>query len=39
MLASGMTEEEILRDYPYLKADFASVYAYASQIGRERMSR
>jgi uncharacterized protein (DUF433 family) len=40
MLASGMTEDEILRDYPYLeKADFPAVYAYASQAGRERMSR
>lgn len=40
MLASGMTENEILRDYPYLeKADFPAVYAYASQAGRERLSR
>ena len=40
MLASGMTEEEILSDYPYLeKADFPAVYAYASQVGRERKSR
>lgn len=40
MLASGMTEDEILRDYPYLeKADFSAVYAYASQTGRERNSR
>jgi len=40
MLASGMTEDEILADYPYLeKADFAAVYAYASQIGRTKMSR
>ena len=40
MLASGMTEDEILRDYPYLeKADFAAVYAYASQAGRESVSR
>lgn len=40
MLASGMTEDEILRDYPYLeKADFPAVYAYASQSGRERKSR
>lgn len=39
MLASGMTEAEILSDYPYLeKADFAAVYAYASQAGRERSS-
>ncbi len=40
MLASGMTEEEILADYPYLeKADFPAVYAYASQTGRENKSR
>ena len=40
MLASGMTEDDILRDYPYLeKADFPAVYAYASQAGRERISR
>jgi uncharacterized protein (DUF433 family) len=40
MLASGMTEDEILRDYPYLeKADFPAIYAYASQAGRERVSR
>jgi uncharacterized protein (DUF433 family) len=40
MLASGMTENDILRDYPYLeKADFPAVYAYASQAGRERLSR
>lgn len=40
MLASGMTEDEILHDYPYLeKADFPAVYAYASQTGRERISR
>lgn len=39
MLASGMTEEEILDDFPYLeKADFPAVYAYASQVGRERLS-
>lgn len=38
MLASGMTEEEILKEYPYLeKADFPAVYAYASQSGRERL--
>ena len=31
MLASGMTEEEILEDFPYLeKADFPAVYACAS---------
>ena len=40
MLASGMTEDEILTDYPYLeKADFAAIYAYASQSGREQASR
>jgi uncharacterized protein (DUF433 family) len=40
MLASGMTEDEILGDYPCLeKGDFPAVYAYASQIGRERKSR
>jgi uncharacterized protein (DUF433 family) len=40
MLASGMTEDEILREYPYLeKADFPAVYAYASQAGRERIAR
>ena len=40
MLASGMTEDEILTDYPYLeKADFPAVYAYAAQGGRERKSR
>ena len=36
MLASGMTEDEILQDYPYLeKTDFTAVYAYASQLGRD----
>jgi uncharacterized protein (DUF433 family) len=40
MLASGMREDEILSDYPYLeKADFLAVYAYASQFGRERLPR
>jgi len=40
MLASGMTENEILSDFPYLeKADFSAVYAYASLSGRERQSR
>ena len=40
MLAAGMTEDEILQEYPYLeKADFPAVYAYASQTGRERLSR
>jgi uncharacterized protein (DUF433 family) len=38
-LASGMTEDEILSDYPYLeKADFPAIYAYAALIGRERAS-
>ena len=38
MLACGISEDEILRDYPYLeKADFPAVYAYASQTGRARM--
>jgi uncharacterized protein (DUF433 family) len=36
-LASGMTEDEILRDYPHLEsADFPAVYAYASQAPRKR---
>jgi len=40
MLASGMSETEILADYPYLEqSDFKAVYAYASQFGRERMSQ
>jgi len=40
MLATGMTEDEILGDYPYLeRADFKAIYAYASRFGRERMSR
>jgi len=40
MLATGLTEDEILQEYPYLeKADFPAVYAYASQAGRERRSR
>jgi uncharacterized protein (DUF433 family) len=40
MLASGMTESEILTDYVYLeKDDFRGVYANASQRGRERISR
>ena len=38
MLASGMTEDEILGDYPYIeKADFPAVYADASQSGCERV--
>jgi uncharacterized protein (DUF433 family) len=40
MLASGMTEDEILCNYPYLeKADFSAVYAYAAQVGRKREVR
>ncbi len=40
MLASGMTEAEILDDYPYLeRVDFPAVYAYASQAGRNHLSR
>ena len=39
MLASGMSEDEVLADYPYLeKADFPAVYAYASQTGRAHAS-
>ena len=39
MLASGMSEEEIIVEYPYLeKADFPAVYAYASQTGRARVT-
>jgi uncharacterized protein (DUF433 family) len=39
MLASGMSEDDILADYPYLeKADFPAVCAYASQTGRTRVS-
>ena len=35
-----MTEDEILEDFPSLeKADFPAVYAYASQSGRDRLSR
>ena len=40
MLASGMTEDEILSDYRYLeKADSRVIYAYAAQTGWERKSR
>lgn len=40
MLASGMNEDDILCEYPYLeKADFPAVYAYASHAGRESVSR
>jgi uncharacterized protein (DUF433 family) len=36
-LASGATEEEILRDYPYLvKDDFKAVFAYAAQYPNPR---
>jgi uncharacterized protein (DUF433 family) len=39
MLASGMSEDEILADYPYLeKPDFPAVYAYASRTGRARVT-
>ncbi len=35
MLASGMSEDEILLQYPYLEeADFPAVYAYAGKVGR-----
>jgi len=34
-LAAGMTENEILEDYPELeKEDFRAVYDYAARIGR-----
>ena len=40
MLAAGASEDEILADYPYLeREDFPAVYAYASRVGRERLSR
>ncbi len=40
MLASGMSEDEILGEYPYLeKADFPAVYAYAPQVGRKHETR
>lgn len=40
MLASGMSEAEILDDFPYLqKADFPAVYAFAAETGRGRMQR
>jgi uncharacterized protein (DUF433 family) len=39
MLASGMTDDEILNEFPYLeKADFPAVYAYAARTGRQRAS-
>ena len=35
-LGAGMTEEEILGDYPDLeKADFPAVYQYAADAGRK----
>jgi uncharacterized protein (DUF433 family) len=38
LLASGMTEDEILVEFPYLeKDDFRAVYAYAARVGRERV--
>lgn len=38
-LAGGMTEEEILEDYPDLeKADFQAVYAFAAKFG-ERVAQ
>jgi uncharacterized protein (DUF433 family) len=38
-LAGGMTEEEILEDYPDLeKADFQAVYAFAAKLG-ERVAQ
>ena len=40
MLGAGMTENEILGDYPYLeRADFPAVFAYAAGVGRERKAR
>jgi uncharacterized protein (DUF433 family) len=40
MLASGMTEDDILTACPYLeKADFPAIDAYPSQAGPERISR
>lgn len=34
-LAAGMTESEILADYPELEPDdFRSVFAYAARVGR-----
>jgi uncharacterized protein (DUF433 family) len=38
-LASGMTEEEILRDFPYLThEDFLACYAFAADQGRRSSS-
>lgn len=40
MLASGMTELDILEEYPYLeKDDFPAVYAYASRFGKTGIAR
>ncbi|HEY1805896.1 MAG TPA: DUF433 domain-containing protein [Terracidiphilus sp.] len=34
-LAAGMSEEQILKDYPELEpADFRAVFDYASRVGR-----
>jgi uncharacterized protein (DUF433 family) len=34
-LAAGMSEEQILKDYPELEpADFRAVFEYASRVGR-----
>ena len=34
-LAGGMTEEEILEDYPELeKEDFRAVFEYAARVGK-----
>jgi uncharacterized protein (DUF433 family) len=34
-LAAGMSEEQILNDYPELEpADFRAVFEYASRVGR-----
>lgn len=34
-LASGMTEQEIIDDYPELQPeDFRAVYEYAAQVGK-----
>ena len=34
-LGAGMTEQEILEDYPELEhADFLSIYEYAANVGK-----
>ena len=39
VLAGGMTEQQILQDYPELEPDdFRVVYEYASRIGRRTAS-